>query len=531
MGNGKGAVVSYAVFLQRKGRSMNRKKRAVIAFLIMIFFLAAQLPCSVQAADPTLKAAKKTMYVGGDNYKIAVKNQAAGAKVAYSSSDATVAKVTKNGVVKPVAAGTAKITVKITQSKKTYSELLTVTVKKPYIKITNPVETMEVGETLQLEAVTGGMKQAKVTWSSSNTKVAKVNAKTRVLTAVAAGTAKITVKDTLSGLTNSFTVKVEAAKPTATPKPTATATPKPTATPTPKPTATPIPEDVEYAENDDFAYEIRKTGITITEIYDTEQTSVKIPGTIDGKKVVAVGDGLFSSLSEMKSVTLPSSLTTIGEYAFSSCYELTSVSIPKSVTTIGMGAFEYCESLKSITIPGNVKRVPEEAFAECTALKSVTLSSGVTVIEPSAFVGCVALSTLSLSDTLEEIGDYAFECCESLKSVKIPKSMKRIGEEAFVDCVALSTLTFASGIEEIAGYAFNGCLGLTSVTLPDSLKILGDGAFEYCENLKAATVPGSITELGSGVFDNCSENLKLKIKKNSLAYEYAVEYEIPYNTY
>ncbi|MBQ9119447.1 MAG: leucine-rich repeat protein [Lachnospiraceae bacterium] len=490
------------------------KKRRLAGFLavvLMFVMIAVQLPAEVFAADPTLKATKKTLYVGGDNYKLTFKNLASGATVTYKSSNTKIAKVTKKGVVKPVAAGSATITATIKQAKKTYTSKIAITVKTPFIKITNPITSLEAGKTYKLEASTGGLKQVEVIWKSSNTKVAKVNSKTRVLTAVAEGTAKISVKDNISGKSNTFTLTVIKAAPTATP--------------------TPTPEPVEYGENDDFGYEISKKGITITDVYDSEATSLTIPSKIDGKSVIGLGDGVFSGMSELKKVSLPSTLTTIGEGAFSYCESLTSVTIPASVTEVGANTFEYCESLSSITIPKSIKRISEGMFVECTSLKTVKLSSGVEVIGEAAFEGCVALSTLTLSDTLTTIEPYAFECCEALKTVKFPASMRSIGEEAFLDCIALKTVTFEKGLKEIQDYAFNGCLAIASITLPDTLTYLGAGAFEYCEALKTVTIPASVTEIGGGAFDGCSESLKLKIKKNSVGYEYAVENEIPYNTY
>jgi uncharacterized protein YjdB len=58
----------------------------------------------------------------------------------------------------------------------------------------------------------------------------------------------------------------------------------------------------------------------------------------------------FYMQTEMKSVTLPNSLTKIGKWAFRSCISLESITIPQNVKTIGHRIFENCKNLKSITI-------------------------------------------------------------------------------------------------------------------------------------------------------------------------------------
>lgn len=65
----------------------------------------------------------------------------------------------------------------------------------------------------------------------------------------------------------------------------------------------------------------------------------------------------------LKSVTLPTNLTSIPDYCFSGCYSLESITIPGTVTNIGANAFSNCASLKSITIPANVTQIGGNAFS------------------------------------------------------------------------------------------------------------------------------------------------------------------------
>lgn len=92
----------------------------------------------------------------------------------------------------------------------------------------------------------------------------------------------------------------------------------------------------------DFLYEVTDSGILLTGWNGTAKT-LEIPATLDGKPVVAIGDGAFRD-SEVECVTVPNGVISIGWFAFSGCYRLSTVSLPASVTAIGYGAFEHCAS-------------------------------------------------------------------------------------------------------------------------------------------------------------------------------------------
>lgn len=132
--------------------------------------------------------------------------------VSWSSSNTGVATVDNNGKVTAAAAGSAVITVTTTDGGKTAT--CTVTVTNPAIPVQSvsldkTTLNLNVGEnsTLVATVLPANADNKAVTWSSSNTAIATVDASGKV-TAVAAGSAVITVTTTDGGKTATCTVTV-----------------------------------------------------------------------------------------------------------------------------------------------------------------------------------------------------------------------------------------------------------------------------------------------------------------------------------
>jgi len=113
-----------------------------------------------------------------------------------------------------------------------------------------------------------------------------------------------------------------------------------------------------------------------------------IPNIVEGKKVTVIGADMFyyNNPNYLKSIVLPSGLTTIETEAFKCCSNLQSLIIPNGVTTIGAEAFYDCESLSSLSLPNTITDIDEEAFKYCVKLPSkLILPQNIKSIAENAF--------------------------------------------------------------------------------------------------------------------------------------------------
>lgn len=219
-----------------------------------------------------------------------------------------------------------------------------------------------------------------------------------------------------------------------------------------------------------FTYEISKNDkITITAYSGgTDLHDIVVPEKIGEREVTAIAADAFKGQSNVKSVTLPKSVTSIGNYAFSGCYMLQKVTAP-SVSEIGVGAFYNCNKLTDFD---NGTERP------------------LTSIGKYAFFGCESLANPFTEEacegsSLKTIGDYAFYGCNALDNVHIPKSVEKIGSYAFYNCSSLTSVYLGDTLKvtQITDEATGNIL--------ETIYPIGERAFTVSTALTVSCVEGS----------------------------------------
>ena len=123
-------------------------------------------------------------------------------------------------------------------------------------------------------------------------------------------------------------------------------------------------------------------------------------------------------------------------------------------------------SLKSILLPTSVTSVENDAFRACTGLLSVNIPALVTRIMENAFIGCSGLRSVNFStpSSLATINYSAFAYCTGLTDLVLPLGLTTINKDAFYYCTSLKTLTIPQSVQTIEHGAFSMCSGLQSIT-------------------------------------------------------------------
>lgn len=160
----------------------------------------------------SLNAASASMYTGESKTLTATvaPSDATNKNVTWSSSNTAVATVSSKGVVKAIKSGTAVITVTTVSGAKTATCKITVKAHVSGVSVSPEEAVLYVGDTKALTAaVTPADADNKaVTWKSSNTSVATVDAK-GVVKAIKNGTAVITVTTSDSSKTDTCKITVK----------------------------------------------------------------------------------------------------------------------------------------------------------------------------------------------------------------------------------------------------------------------------------------------------------------------------------
>lgn len=127
----------------------------------------------------------------------------------------------------------------------------------------------------------------------------------------------------------------------------------------------------------------------------------------------------------MKSITIPSKVTSLGQYVFYGCSALESFILGDGIEEISTyDPFYECNNLRYVKLNDKLTYI-SNWFSNKSNLETVVLGNQVTTIGNSAFANCKSLQTINMPETLTTIGNSAFSGCSKLASIYIPESVNK----------------------------------------------------------------------------------------------------------
>ena len=305
-----------------------------------------------------------------------------------------------------------------------------------------------------------------------------------------------------------------------------------------------------------FNYVIGKDQTVEITNYNENESSVKIPDQIAGKKVTKIGRGAFYEHGNLTNVSLPATIKELADGAFADCYELTAITLPEALESIGDYAFQNTK-ITRIKLPAKVKSIgillttgndQFTGFDVATSNTSFSSDNGVlfskdkkslinyptgkpdatyvvpasvTVIKSSSFQNCQNLKQVRLGAGVREIEDWAF-AMSGLTSFTLPATVTKVGDGPLNSCEDLASIDIVNTQLKTLPYRFAyECSGLKSVKMTGRLKKIDNQAFTYCNELENIIFNQGLQEIGVASFAECTalRNVTLPEGLKTIAYQ------------
>lgn len=223
-------------------------------------------------------------------------------------------------------------------------------------------------------------------------------------------------------------------------------------------------------------------GIPVTYVrgLTADLTSIKLPSSL-----IKIKDDAFNSMDTLKSLVIDRgapNLNELGERSFSGCSNIEELDLSNSkLTSIPEGAFAYCKNLKTIKLPSTITSIGDEAFYNCQSLTNIEGldKCNLKSIGSAAFSNCKALENLDFSkSTFTNVPSKAFNGCSALAKITLPNTLTTIGGYAFYACYGIPQLDLSNtALTTLENYALYQMRETTKFSLPDSISSIGTHAF------------------------------------------------------
>ena len=223
--------------------------------------------------------------------------------------------------------------------------------------------------------------------------------------------------------------------------------------------------------------------------------SVKVPDS-----VLHIDDGAFKECASLENIKFGANLQSIGNKVGTTFDELKWNAV-RIISPVGV--FKNCKQIKSITLPDSLTIIGDSAFQGCENLNEINIPNGITILGKGTFGSCYKLHEITLPNSLTIIGVYAFGNCNNLQVVNVGNSLTEVQPQAFMNCSNLLSINFPATLKTVGCQAFFRCNKLNRVNFC-SVPVLGDHSFQDCSSIDQIILPKSDQVLKRSIFSNCS---------------------------
>jgi len=135
----------------------------------------------------------------------------------------------------------------------------------------------------------------------------------------------------------------------------------------------------------EFTYRLLEDGTFAVMGYRGDEEHVVIPAD---RNITVIYDCLFRDHKEIRSVSIPDTVTDLGEFVFDGLTGMSHLKLPRDLVHLWGKTFIRC-GLEEIVLPEHVTTIPPFAFKDCIRLKKVVLNDSLLRVQAWAFAGCV----------------------------------------------------------------------------------------------------------------------------------------------
>lgn len=294
-----------------------------------------------------------------------------------------------------------------------------------------------------------------------------------------------------------------------------------------------IPASVTFIDKGAFASSPSNVTTPMTVVFEEGDKPLEVASP----KISGSDSGIFSLNELLTSVTLPKRLVNIGNKMFSSCKALTQITIPSGVTSVGLDPFRN-SGIESVVFESSTDPERTVTFADGYYEESGS-DWNPTVINHGTFGDLVSLKNVTLPKGTTRIADYMFCGCTSLEQITIPNTITNgtdgyyaVGRAAFKNCTALKTVDFETGGTGQITIGGNG-YGKLNPNYTTIMQLANVGAFYGCGALETINFPENLADTkdpkgydvaaisaAGMIFENCAKLANITVAKGTATDNY-----------